>query len=384
MEPPMTTSDPAGRLSEVADLRRALETVFRDHNVAGAQRLLPPAEPSAADRAKIVVVGRMGTGKTSLINAVLRRPGFLFPKATLTAVTVAAADTAQVRVHCFDGSIVTDDDLDHLNWWLSSNFAGYPQHKGTRPGLPKWGPLVPSVEAVDLLEVLLDEPRLARMTLVDTPGIPANRTYWPVDTQARAAAATYAAVNDATALVFVCDATQPISVAELDVLTEAAEHVEHVVFVLSKVDQLDDGGAQRARDNEETVRTDSTRFSADRFADLTFLRVTAFLDPPVDTLPYSGVIGLEEQLNRIAARYSIYRQLNAMRTIKTAMSRALATLGDATKTAADERDSRTTVVEDIDTERQRLNRFSQALAPCLRRWQLLHAALLAMTEVDTT
>jgi GTP-binding protein EngB required for normal cell division len=384
MEPPMTTSDPAGRLSEVADLRRALETVFRDHNVAGAQRLLPPAEPSAADRAKIVVVGRMGTGKTSLINAVLRRPGFLFPKATLTAVTVAAADTAQVRVHCFDGSIVTDDDLDHLNWWLSSNFAGYPQHKGTRPGLPKWGPLVPSVEAVDLLEVLLDEPRLARMTLVDTPGIPANRTYWPVDTQARAAAATYAAVNDATALVFVCDATQPISVAELDVLTEAAEHVEHVVFVLSKVDQLDDGGAQRARDNEETVRTDSTRFSADRFADLTFLRVTAFLDPPVDTLPYSGVIGLEEQLNRIAARYSIYRQLNAMRTIKTAMSRALATLGDATKTAADERDSRTTVVEDIDTERQLLNRFSQALAPCLRRWQLLHAALLAMTEVDTT
>jgi GTP-binding protein EngB required for normal cell division len=383
MEPPMTTSDPAGRLSEVADLRRALETVFRDHNVAGAQRLLPPAEPPAADRAKIVVVGRMGTGKTSLINAVLRRPGFLFPQATLTAVTVAAADTAQVRVHCFDGSIVIDDDLDHLNWWLSSNFAGYPQHKGTRPGLPKWGPLVPSVEAVDFLEVLLDEPRLARMTLVDTPGIPANRTYWPVDTQARAAAATYAAVNDATALVFVCDATQPISVAELDVLTEAAERVEHVVFVLSKVDQLDDGGAQRARDNEETVRTDSTRFPADRFADLTFLRVTAFLDPPVDTLPYSGVIGLEEQLNRIAARYSIYRQLNAMRTIKTAMSRALATLGEATKTAADERDS-TTVVEDIDTEMNRLDRFSQALAPCLRRWQLLHAALLAMTEVDTT
>jgi hypothetical protein len=31
----MTTSDPAGRLSEVADLRRALETVFRDHNIAG-------------------------------------------------------------------------------------------------------------------------------------------------------------------------------------------------------------------------------------------------------------------------------------------------------------------------------------------------------------
>ena len=63
---------------------------------------------------------------------------------------------------------------------------------------------------MDLLEVLLDEPRLARITLVDTPGIPANRTYWPVDTQARAAAATYAAVNDATALVFVCDATRNI------------------------------------------------------------------------------------------------------------------------------------------------------------------------------
>jgi GTP-binding protein EngB required for normal cell division len=385
MESPMTTSDPAGRLSEVADLRRALETVFRDHNVAGSQRLLPPAEPPAADRAKIVVVGRMGTGKTSLINAVLRWPDFLFfPDPTLTAVTVAAADTAQVRVHCFDGSVVIDDDLDHLTWWLSSNFAGYPQHKGPRPGLPKWGTLVPSVEAVDLLEVLLDEPRLARMTLVDTPGIPANRTYWPVDTQARAAAATHAAVRDATALVFVCEATQPISAAELDVLAEAAERVEHVVFVLSKVDQLDDGGAQRARDNEETVRTDSTRFPADRFADLTFLRVNAFPDPPVGTLPHFGVIGLEERLNHIAARHSIYRQLNAMRAMKTAMSRAHATLGEAAQSAADEWDCRTTAAGDIDTERQRLDRFSQALAPCLRRWEQVHAALLAMTEVDTT
>src|ERR1700677_5202359 len=149
MEPPMTTSDPAGRLSEVADLRRALETVFRDHNVAGAQRLLPPAEPPAADRAKIVFVERMGTGKTSLINAVLRWPDFLFfPDPTLTAVTVAAADTAQVRVHCFDGSVVIDDDLDHLTWWLSSNFAGHPRRRGLWPGLAKRGPLVPSVEAV--------------------------------------------------------------------------------------------------------------------------------------------------------------------------------------------------------------------------------------------
>jgi hypothetical protein len=384
MELQMSTTDPPGWPSQVADLRCALEAVFRDHNVAGALRLLPPGEPSSEDRAKIVVVGRMGTGKTSLINAVLRWPDFLFfPDPTLTAVTVAAADTAQVRVHCFDGSVVIDDDLDHLTWWLSSNFAGHPQRRGSWPGLPKWGPLVPSVEAVDLLEVLLDEPRLARMTLVDTPGIPANRTYWPVKTQSRAAAATHAAVNDATALVFVCEATQPISAAELDVLAEAAERVEHVVFVLSKVDQLDDGGAQRARDNEGTVRTDSTRFPADRFADLTFLRVNAFPDPPVDTLPHSGVIGLEEQLNRIAARYSIYRQLNAMRAMKTAMSRAHATLGEATQSAADERDSRTTVVEDIDTEWQRLDRFSQALAPCLRRWQQLHAALLAMTEVNT-
>jgi hypothetical protein len=383
MELQMSTTEPPGWPSKVADLRRALEAVFNDHDVAGALQLLP-GEPSAEDRAKIVFVGRMGTGKTSLINAVLRWPDFLFsPDPTLTAVTVAAAETAQVRVHCFDGSVVIDDDLDHFTWWLSSNFAGYPQHRGSSPGSRQPGPLVPSVEAVDFLEVLFDEPRLARMTLVDTPGIPANRRYWPVHTQARAAAATHAAFHDATALVFVCEATQPISVAELDVLAEAAERVERVVFVLSKVDQLDDGGAQRARDNEETVRTDSTRFPAGRFADLTFLRVNAFPDPPVDTLPHSGVIGLEEQLDRIAARHSIYGQLNAMRAMKTAMSRAHATLGEATQSAADERDCRTMAAGDIDTQMNRLDQFSQALAPCWRRWDELHAALLAMTEVDT-
>jgi hypothetical protein len=58
------------------------------------------------------------------------------------------------------------------------------------------------VEAVDsLVEVLLDEPRLARMTLVDTPGMVAAGTYWPVDTARRSAAATCAAIRHATALV---------------------------------------------------------------------------------------------------------------------------------------------------------------------------------------
>jgi hypothetical protein len=32
----------------------------------------------------------------------------------------------------------------------------------------------------------------------------------------------------------------------------------------------------------------------------------------------------------------------------------------------------------------RLDRLSRALAPCIRRWQRLHANLLAMTEIDTT
>jgi hypothetical protein len=130
----MTTTDGAGLPFEIGDLRRALEAVFTHHAVPGALHLLPPAEPPSENRAKIVVVGRGGTGtqghggtgKTSLINAVLRRPDFLFPEPTLTAVTVTAATAAEVRVHCFDGSVVIDDDLDHLDRWQHSNFNGNP------------------------------------------------------------------------------------------------------------------------------------------------------------------------------------------------------------------------------------------------------------------
>jgi hypothetical protein len=73
-----------------------------------------------------------------------------------------------------------------------------------------------------------------------------------------------------------------------------------------------------------------------------------------------------------------------MRAMKTAMPQAHAALGDATTTAADERESLKTAAGEIDTEMKPLDRLSQALTPCLRRWQQLHAALLAMTEVDTT
>ena len=71
------------------------------------------------------------TRKTSLIFAVVGRPD-LFPGGpTLTAVTVAAADNAEMLCgYLFDSSVVIDE-LDHP-WgsWLSSNFTGHPSYWG--------------------------------------------------------------------------------------------------------------------------------------------------------------------------------------------------------------------------------------------------------------
>jgi len=198
----MTTIHPAEPPAKIAVVRAALEDVFSTAALASASPLLPPAQPTLSGHAKIVVAGRLGTGKTELIQAVLGRPDLLPVGPTLIAVHIVAADSDEaLRVHLFDGSIVINE-LDQRWQWLHSNFNGHP----TRWGSPRLGDeleLAPSVEAVDSLEMLLDEPRLARMSLVDTPGVVEDGTYWPVDTALRAAAAREAALHDATALVLV-------------------------------------------------------------------------------------------------------------------------------------------------------------------------------------
>lgn len=180
-------------------------------------------------------------------------------------------------------------------------------------------PTEPTKTAVALdTHVASDEPSALRdMTLFDTPGVGGL--------DETSAQTTLAALDQATALVFVCSVESKISIAERDFLAEAARRVDHIVFVGSKVDLLADLGAANLREDEQTL-AGSSRFPNNRFADLTFLpfsaRIAGDARDNARMLAASGVPVVRERLNQIATRQAVYGQLNVMRAMKEAITLA--------------------------------------------------------------
>jgi Dynamin family len=294
MGPIMTDTELSQFDSRLADMHDQLAQMFRAHGCGTALQHLSSIQWGPADRAKVVVVGAVNAGKTALINAVLDRPDLLPIQPTTTYFAVGAGRPEGVRIHLSDGSVVTDG----------------PQ--ALRDGLDR------SIDgaAVEHVEVLLAEPRLAGMTLFDTPGVGGL--------DGGAGQVTLAALEQATALVFVCSAEAKISIAERDFLTAAARRVDHIVFVGSKVDLLDDLGAENLREDEDAVAGSSR--AAKRYADLTFLPFSARIATTARGNPRkladSGITALREQLDRIAARHAVYGQLNVLRAMKEAITLA--------------------------------------------------------------
>jgi GTPase Era involved in 16S rRNA processing len=294
MEPIMTDAEVSQFDSRLTEMLDKLAQVFRAHGAVAALKHLSSIHPGPADRAKVVVVGAVNAGKTALVNAVLDRPDLLPIRPTTTYFAVGAGQPERVRIHLSDGSVVTDtrralhDRLDH-----SIDDA-----------------------AVEHVEVMLDEPGLEAMTLFDTPGVGGLDD--------GAAQATLTALEQATALLFVCSAEAKISIADRAFLIDAARRIDHVVLVVSKVDLLDDLGAENLREDEDTLAR-SDRAEA-RFANLTFLPFSARIAKSARDNPRkladSGITALREHLARIAARHAAYSQLNVMRAMKEAITLA--------------------------------------------------------------
>ena len=288
---------------DVSALCGEVETVLTSLGAETALNWLSPQRSSSADRAKVVVLGEVGTGKTSLINAVVGRPGLLPQTPTSTYVGVGAGSSDLLRVHLRDGNII-DGQLVDISRWMDRACGADAE--------------------VAHIEVLLAEPSLTQMTLFDTPGAGAGGSpaeVSPLD-----------ALAEATALVFVCSAEAKISLAERAFLRDAAARIEHIVFVLSKVDLLDDLGEQNLHENRETVR-DDRRFPPDRFPRLSFLPFSAALADAgargdQHALQDSGVVALRERLQDIAAQHWHLNQLNELRAIRSALSTGFQVLAE--------------------------------------------------------
>jgi len=280
---------------DIAALRTDLDTIYRNHEIPSAQRQLPPPQPRALDRARIVVIGEVNAGKTSLINAVLARPELLPVTQTRQFLAVGAGAPEQALIHLVDGR-TTRCPPDQL--------AGLLQHD-TDTGTD-----------IDHIDLMLDDAFLANLTLFDTPGVGG------LDPETTSA--TLSTLDGATALVVACSAGEKISIAERDFLVAATRRIDHIVFVLTKTDLTDDGGEANLRENAEAIKR---RLAPEQYASITFLAFSAVLADEGTlgdalSLEESGVLELRQCLTRIAINHSTYAQRNSLREIKESISTA--------------------------------------------------------------
>ncbi|MEV6975893.1 dynamin family protein [Kitasatospora sp. NPDC093806] len=235
---------PARALDALRADTLALYAVLGPLAAAGAARHAVTAERLAAAERRlregtltVVVCGEFKRGKSSLLNALLEEPD-LFPRDTYfaTSLVTTAAYGPVERV------VVTLDPPE-------DQVGGEPQQVeiprariaefATESGNPG------NVKRARLISVRLPNPRLASgLVLVDTPGVGA--VY-----QAHTAV-TAGFLPQADALVFVADATQPLTESELRFLSRAAaasralDGTDGLVFALTKIDTVGDYTAIQA------------------------------------------------------------------------------------------------------------------------------------------
>jgi Dynamin family len=308
----------------------------------------------------VVTIGETNRGKSSLVNALLDRPG-LSPVdadvATATYLVFGHAEQWQARA-CYPGAFAPIPvDIGQLVHWVSATHE-----------LPE-GQLPPRYVEVDGPVGLLDQ-----ISIVDTPGVGGlHSVHGELAMEAAASA---------TALLFVVDASAPFTLGELNFLRSVGDRVETVIFALAKVDQF--RGWRQVLEADRNLLRDY----APRFADAVFHPVSARMYEMAGKAPNpeavamlrekSGLGALAEALQELViGKAAMLAEANTMRAINTSLDEVKVQL------AAESR-ALTTGAEEAKVLRARKEDLTAQRKSATRGWQVKLRGEIQRTRIENT
>lgn len=301
----VVTATPLPRM--VKQVRDELSALVREVDPKAAEwveqiRRSRPKTPS------VVVVGETDRGKSSLVNALIGSTG-------LSPVDAAVATSSYLR-------------FEHGSEW-----AAHARYPGQQEPVPfDVGELADRVSVAHELPEGQLPPRsvriqapletLQRVTVVDTPGAGGLESL-------HGELAVEAAAS-ATALLFVIDASAPITRGELDFLHNVGDRVETVVFALTKIDRY--RGWQRILEEDRRLLAEH----APRFAEVVVHPVSARMVELAATAPsdqtgdmlrqHSGITELRAALEQlVGGRSAMLGEANTLRALSTVLGELTAT-----------------------------------------------------------
>ena len=330
-----------------ADLTSVLDTAVRDA-VAYVRNADSDAGAELADlrrreltRPSVVVVGETKRGKSSLINALLGVPGLSPVDAAVATATYLQFVPGQPGARAWPPGAADPVEITDLAGWATG------------------------VQKARRIEVSHPAPLLQYVSLLDTPGVGGLD---PAHT-----AVALDAVDKATALLFVADASAPLSQPELTFLIAASEQVDAVVFALTKIDAYP-GWRRIADDNRTLLRAHAPRFAQAPWfpasAALAELALRAPAGEQSALVDASRIAELQHALVDLAGRGHQLQLANVLRAARGELAR-LETAATARVQAAE-----------ADPARQAAVRAERAALAARKRTESRQWTLLLSTETQ--
>ncbi|MGI8415689.1 MAG: dynamin family protein, partial [Nakamurella sp.] len=320
---------------------------------------------SAAAVPRVVVIGETNRGKSSLVNALLGMPS-LSPVdtglATCTYLQFTHGTSPTAVAHFGGGMADITFPTAELPVWAVMNSGTMNSEPDNDLPPPRW------------IEVAVPAPLLQTVTLVDTPGV-GGLMVGHADLAAEAAA-------NATALLFVVDASAPFTKGELDFLQRVGDRVDSVHFVVAKTDIF--------RGWREILQADQQLLARyiPRFTDAPFYPVSSTLATAADGQPnpqiadvvrtQSGSVELRRVLAEdVAARASLLADANLIRTTVTVLTGDIVGLEN-------QRRALTSGAAQSDALKARREQLLGQRKSGGRSWQVMLRAEIQRARVDLT